>query len=89
MWGLVRSRSKNYSDWIGLDLDGPGLDWSNAGLVESLDMELTRFLKIIINFDSTILITTGGTRHDGSFSRDLKINVITLSYSDLDSNSIY
>jgi len=35
-WGLVRSRSKNYSDWIGLDLDGPGLDWSNAGLVESL-----------------------------------------------------
>jgi hypothetical protein len=37
-WGLVRSRSKNYSDWIGLDLDGPGLDWSNAGLVESFDI---------------------------------------------------
>ncbi|KAF8535120.1 hypothetical protein BDD12DRAFT_808816 [Trichophaea hybrida] len=35
-WGLVRSRSKNYSDWIGLDLDGPGPDWSIAGLVESL-----------------------------------------------------
>jgi len=35
-WGLVRSGSKNYSDWIRLDLDGPGLDWSNAGLVESL-----------------------------------------------------
>jgi hypothetical protein len=35
-WGLVRSRSKNYSDWIGLDLDGPGPDWSKAGLVESL-----------------------------------------------------
>ena len=35
-WGLVRSRSRNYSDWIGLDLDGPGLYWSNAGLVESL-----------------------------------------------------
>ena len=36
-WGLVGSRSKNYSDWIGLDLDGPGPDWSIAGLVESLD----------------------------------------------------
>ena len=38
-WGLVRSRSKNYSDWIGLDLDGPGPDWSIAGLVESLDRD--------------------------------------------------
>ena len=27
---------QNYSNWIGLDLDGPGLDWSNARLVESL-----------------------------------------------------
>ena len=35
-WGSVRSRSKDYSDWIGLDLDGPGVDWSNAELVESL-----------------------------------------------------
>ena len=35
-WGLVRARSKNFSDWIGLDLDGPGPDWSIAGLVESL-----------------------------------------------------
>jgi len=35
-WGFVRSRPKNFSDWIGLDLDGPGLDRSNAGLVESL-----------------------------------------------------
>jgi len=35
-WGLVRARSENYSDWIGLDLDGPGPDWSIAGLVESL-----------------------------------------------------
>jgi hypothetical protein len=32
-WGLVRARSKNFSDWI---LDGPGPDWSIAGLVESL-----------------------------------------------------
>jgi len=38
-WRLVRSRSKNYSDYIGLDLDGPGLDWFNAGLVESLIQE--------------------------------------------------
>ena len=37
-WGLVRARSKNFLDWIGLDLDGPGPDWSIAGLVESLDM---------------------------------------------------
>jgi len=35
-WGLVRALSKNFSDWIGLDLDGPGPDWSIAGLVESL-----------------------------------------------------
>jgi len=35
-WGLVRSGSKNYSDWIGLDMDGPSPDWSIAGLVESL-----------------------------------------------------
>ena len=35
-WGLVRTRSKNFSDWIGLDLDGPGPEWSIAGLVESL-----------------------------------------------------
>jgi len=35
-WGLVRARSKNLSDWIGLDLDGPGPDWSIAGLVETL-----------------------------------------------------
>jgi len=34
--GLVRSRSKNYADWIGLDLDGPGPDWFIAGLVEPL-----------------------------------------------------
>jgi hypothetical protein len=37
-WGLVRSRSNNFSDWIGLDLDGPGPDWSIAGLLESLVM---------------------------------------------------
>ena len=35
-WGLVRARSKNFSDWIGLDLDGAGPDCSIAGLVESL-----------------------------------------------------
>ena len=35
-WGLVRARSKNFSDWIALDLDGPGPDCSIAGLVESL-----------------------------------------------------
>jgi hypothetical protein len=35
-WRLVRSWFKNYLDWIGLDLDGPGLDWFNVGLVESL-----------------------------------------------------
>ena len=35
-WGLVWARSKNFSDWIGLDLDGRGPDCSIAGLVESL-----------------------------------------------------
>jgi len=35
-WGLVRARSKNFSDWIGLDFDGPGPDWIIAGLVKSL-----------------------------------------------------
>jgi hypothetical protein len=44
-WGLVRARSKNYSDWIGLDLDGPGPDWSIAGLVESLILSLPVGLK--------------------------------------------
>jgi len=39
-WGLVRSRSKISSDWTGLDLDGPGPDWSIAGLVESLPLGL-------------------------------------------------
>jgi hypothetical protein len=34
--GLVLSRFKNHPDRIGLHLDGPGLDWCNAGLVESL-----------------------------------------------------
>jgi len=33
---LVRAQSKNSSDWIGLDLDGPCPDWFIAGLVESL-----------------------------------------------------
>jgi len=36
-WGLVQVRSKNFLDWIGLDLDGPGPDWIIAGLVESLE----------------------------------------------------
>jgi hypothetical protein len=35
-WWLVWARSKNSPDWIGLDLEGPGSDWSIAGLVESL-----------------------------------------------------
>jgi len=35
-WGLVQAWSKNFSHWIGLDLEGPGPDWSIAGLVESL-----------------------------------------------------
>ena len=44
--GLVRARSKNFSDWIGLDLDGPGPDWSIAGLVESLDWRAGERLEI-------------------------------------------
>ena len=34
--GLVRSRSKNFSDWTWTRLDGSSPDWSIAGLVESL-----------------------------------------------------
>jgi hypothetical protein len=34
--GSVRSQSKNFLDWTWTGLDGSGLDWSIAGLVESL-----------------------------------------------------
>jgi len=34
--GIGPSPVQKFSDWIGLDLDGPGPDWSIAGLVESL-----------------------------------------------------
>lgn len=33
---LAQARSKNYSDWIRLDLDRPGPDCTIAGLLESL-----------------------------------------------------
>jgi hypothetical protein len=36
IWGSVWSRSKNFLDWTWTRLDGSSLDWSIAGLVESL-----------------------------------------------------
>jgi hypothetical protein len=45
IWELVQARSKNFSDWIGLDLDGPGPDWSIAGLVESLNVTKTNMIR--------------------------------------------
>jgi hypothetical protein len=49
-WGLVRARSKNFSDWIGLDLDGPGPDWIIAGLVESLGVSYLPVVHVLSPF---------------------------------------
>jgi hypothetical protein len=50
-WGLVQAQSKNFSDWIGLDLDRSGPDWSIAELVESLLLSI---------FSTTLLIAHHG-----------------------------